>query len=206
MASVRIPGLSWDVTIVYVASVRIPGLSWDVTIAHAASVGIPGLSWDVTIVHVASAGIPGLSWDVTIAHVASVGIPGGVDLEGVLWVQGRRVRANPPGIPFSNLQFLERQGSAEVQCSRPNQQLVSPASLLDSQHGCITSPHAKKESGQTPYAVWSPLVQEFLGQGSGFDCCGVWFLFIFADSATTFADSARPNYQRSLTRLLLRVR
>ena len=28
--------------------------------------------------------------------------------------------------------------------------LVSPASLLDSQHGCITSPHAKKESGQTP--------------------------------------------------------
>ena len=67
------------------------------------------------------------------------------------------------------------------------------ASLLDSQHGCITSPHAKKESGQTPYAVWSPLVQEFLGQGSGFDCCGVWFLFIFADSATTFADSARPN-------------
>ena len=52
--------------------------------------------------------------------------------------------------------------------------LVSPASLLDSQHGCITSPHAK-ESGQTPYAVWSPLVQEFLGPGSGFDCCGVWF-------------------------------
>ena len=46
--------------------------------------------------------------------------------------------------------------------------LVSPASLLDSQHGCITSPHAKKESGQTPYAV-------FLGPGSGFDCCGVWF-------------------------------
>ena len=86
------------------------------------------------------------------------------------------------------------------------QQLVSPASLLDSQHGCITSPHAKKESGQTPLAVWSPLVQEFLGQGSGFDCCGVWFLFIFADSATTFADSARPNCQRSLTRLLLRVR
>ena len=84
--------------------------------------------------------------------------------------------------------------------------VVSPASLLDSQHGCITSPHAKKESGQTPYAVWSPLVQEFLGQGSGFDCCGVWFLFIFADSATTFADSARPNCQRSLTRLLLRVR
>ena len=76
--------------------------------------------------------------------------------------------------------------------------VVSPASLLDSQHGCIASPHAKKESGQTPYAVWSPLVQEFLGQGSGFDCCGVWFLFIFADSATTFADSARPNYQRSL--------
>ena len=28
--------------------------------------------------------------------------------------------------------------------------LVSPASLLDSQHGCIASPHAKKESGQTP--------------------------------------------------------
>ena len=28
--------------------------------------------------------------------------------------------------------------------------VVSPASLLDSQHGCITSPHAKKESGQTP--------------------------------------------------------
>ena len=84
--------------------------------------------------------------------------------------------------------------------------VVSPASLLDSQRGCITSPHAKKESGQTPYAVWSPLVQEFLGQGSGFDCCGVRFLFIFADSATTFADSARPNYQRSLTRLLLRVR
>ena len=27
--------------------------------------------------------------------------------------------------------------------------LVSPASLLDSQHGCIASPHAK-ESGQTP--------------------------------------------------------
>ena len=89
---------------------------------------------------------------------------------------------------------------------KANALLVSPASLLDSQHGCITSPHAKKESGQTPYAVWSPLVQEFLGQGSGFDCCGVWFLFIFADSATTFADSARPNYQQSLTRLLLRVR
>ena len=84
--------------------------------------------------------------------------------------------------------------------------VVLPASLFDSQHGCITSPHAKKESGQTPLAVWSPLVQEFLGQGSGFDCCGVWFLFIFADSATTFADSARPNCQRSLTRLLLRVR
>ena len=28
--------------------------------------------------------------------------------------------------------------------------VVSPASLLDSQHGCIASPHAKKESGQTP--------------------------------------------------------
>ena len=53
--------------------------------------------------------------------------------------------------------------------------LVSPASLLDSQHGCIASPHAKKESGQTPLAVRSPLVQEFLGLGSGFDCCGVWF-------------------------------
>ena len=53
--------------------------------------------------------------------------------------------------------------------------VVSPASLLDSQHGCITSPHVKKESGQTPYAVWSPLVQEFLGQESEFDCCGVWF-------------------------------
>ena len=51
-------------------------------------------------------------------------------------------------------------------------ELVSPASLLDSQHGCIASPHAKKESGQTPYAVWSPLVQEFLGHlivvGCGF--------------------------------------
>ena len=54
-------------------------------------------------------------------------------------------------------------------------QVVSPASLLDSQHGCIASPHAKKESGQTPLTVWSPLVQEFLGPGSGFDCCGVWF-------------------------------
>ena len=54
--------------------------------------------------------------------------------------------------------------------------LVSPASLLDSQHGCIASPHAKKESGQTPLAVRSPLVQDpFLGLGSGFDCCGVWF-------------------------------
>ena len=79
--------------------------------------------------------------------------------------------------------------------------VVSPASLLDSQHGCIASPHTKKESGQTPLAVWSPLLQEFLGPGSGFDCCGV--LFIFAD---TFADSARPNCQQSLTRLLLRVR
>ena len=35
--------------------------------------------------------------------------------------------------------------------------VVLPASLLDSQHGCIASPHAK-ESGQTPLAVRSPLV------------------------------------------------
>ena len=34
--------------------------------------------------------------------------------------------------------------------SEPGGGVVSPASLLDSQHGCITSPHAKKESGQTP--------------------------------------------------------
>ena len=61
--------------------------------------------------------------------------------------------------------------------SKHTNSLVSPASLdlLGSQHGCIASPHAKKESGQTPLAVWSPLVQEFLGPGSGFDCCGVWF-------------------------------
>ena len=32
----------------------------------------------------------------------------------------------------------------------PSLSVVSPASLLDSQHGCIASPHAKKESGQTP--------------------------------------------------------
>ena len=38
--------------------------------------------------------------------------------------------------------------------------LVSPASLLDSQHGCIASPHAKKESGQTPLAVWSCTVSK----------------------------------------------
>ena len=36
-------------------------------------------------------------------------------------------------------------------------ELVSPASLLDSQHRCIASPHAK-ESGQTPVLIWSPLV------------------------------------------------
>ena len=38
--------------------------------------------------------------------------------------------------------------------------LVSPASLLDSQHGCIASPHAKKESGQTLLAVWSCTVSK----------------------------------------------
>ena len=38
--------------------------------------------------------------------------------------------------------------------------VVSPASLLDSQHGCIASPHAKKESGQTPLAVWSCTVSK----------------------------------------------
>ena len=37
--------------------------------------------------------------------------------------------------------------------------------------------------------------------------CGFYSSLSFAaDSATTFADSARPNYQRSLTRLLIRVR
>ena len=38
--------------------------------------------------------------------------------------------------------------------------VVSPASLLDSQHGCIASPHAKKESGQTPQVVWSCTVSK----------------------------------------------
>ena len=38
--------------------------------------------------------------------------------------------------------------------------VVSPASLLDSQHGCIASPHAKKESGQTPLAVWACTVSK----------------------------------------------
>ena len=38
--------------------------------------------------------------------------------------------------------------------------VVSPASLLDSQHGCIASPHAKKESDQTPLVVWSCTVSK----------------------------------------------
>ena len=123
------------------------------------------------------------------------------DCSYIVYVQGQ-IQGGGGGVRWN---FLQKGAYPGAICIA-NKQVVSPASLLDSQHGCITSPHAKKESGQTPYAVWSPLVQEFLGQGSGFDCCGVWFLFIFADSATTFADSARPNCQRSLTRLLLRVR
>ena len=67
-------------------------------------------------------------------------------------------------VDFYLIRFGERGGGG----------VVSPASLLDSQHRCIASPHMK-ESGQTLLAVWSPLVQEFLGPESGFDCCGVWF-------------------------------
>ena len=77
----------------------------------------------------------------------------------------------PPGVLLSS----GGGGGASPQTFLPPKRLISPASLLDSQHGCIASPHAKKESSQTPLVVWSPLVQEFLGPGSGFDCCGVWF-------------------------------
>ena len=43
--------------------------------------------------------------------------------------------------------------------TRVRAMVASPASLLDSQHGCIASPHAK-ESGQTPLAVWSCTVSK----------------------------------------------
>ena len=59
---------------------------------------------------------------------------------GVLGVQARAswlVHTQEVRLYFSVIGWL-------ATCWR---QLVSPASLLDSQHGCITSPHAKKESG-----------------------------------------------------------
>ena len=47
------------------ASVVVPGLSSDITIVMWGSLG-------VTIVHVASVGVPGLYLDVAIVHVASI--------------------------------------------------------------------------------------------------------------------------------------
>ena len=68
------------------------------------------------------------------------------------WYLGGRCKVRLDGICSEGFEVERgvKQGSVLSPVLFVIMMVVSPASLLDSQHGCIASPHAKKESGQTP--------------------------------------------------------